>query len=489
MYICGHYADEYKNNIMIGRQNEIQILAKAYKSDKPELIAVFGRRRVGKTYLIRQYFKDKIDFELTGLKDGTKQQQLRNFSYSLKEAIKMDEVPRTPLDWLDAFHQLKVFLESGNHPSERKVVFIDELPWIATGRSDFLTGFSYFWNSYASKANIVVVICGSATAWMTQKIINNKGGLHNRVTQQIHLRPFTLSETEDFLRSKNIFLDRYQIILLYMAMGGIPLYLEQIQEGQSAVQNIDNICFGQNGFLRNEFENLYSALFTNADRYTMIVSALSISWKGMERSEIIHLTDIKDGGGLTAMLKDLEMSGFVSSYIPFGKKKKNTLYRLIDCYSLFYLKFIQEISKSETPSYLSLSQTQTWKTWTGYAYENICLLHISNIKTSLGISGVQTNQYSFLAKNTDEYEGTQIDLLIDRNDNVINLCEIKFYNEELILSKTDADNIRRKRSTFKFITKTKKQVFVTLITTFGMHHNKNTVGLIDNVLTVDDLFI
>lgn len=473
---------------MIGRKKEIQILTKAYTSDKPELIAVFGRRRVGKTYLIRQYFKDKIDFELTGLKDGTKQQQLRNFSYSMKEALKVDEVPQTPLDWLEAFHQLKVFLESSDDTSERKVVFIDELPWMAAGRSDFLTGLSYFWNSYASKANIVVVICGSATAWMTQKIINDKGGLHNRVTQQIHLQPFTLTETEEFLKHKNVFLDRYQIVLIYMAMGGIPLYLEQIQEGQSAVQNIDRICFHHHGFLRNEFDNLYSALFSNADRYMLIVAALSSSWKGIERSEIVKLTEIKDGGGLSSMLRDLEMSGFISSYVPFGKKKKNTLYRLIDCYSLFYIRFIQNIPKTETASYQTLSQTQTWKTWTGYAYENICLLHIHNIKASLGIAGVQTSQCSFMAKATDEYEGAQIDMLIDRNDNVINLCEIKFYNEEMVLTKVDAENIRKKKSIFKFITKTKKQVFVTLITTFGMHQSKNTLGLIDNVLTVDALF-
>ncbi len=473
---------------MIGRKKEIQILTKAYTSDKPELIAVFGRRRVGKTYLIRQFFKDKIDFELTGLKDGTKQQQLRNFSYSMKEALKADEVLSAPLDWLEAFHQLKVLLESGDDTSARKVVFIDELPWIASGRSDFLTGFSYFWNSYASKANIVVIICGSATAWMTQKIINDKGGLHNRVTKQIHLQPFTLTETEEFLKHKNVFLDRYQIVLTYMALGGIPLYLEQIQEGQSAVQNIDRICFHHHGFLRNEFDNLYSALFSNADRYMLIVAALSSSWKGIERSEIVKFTEIKDGGGLSSMLRDLEMSGFISSYVPFGKKKKNTLYRLIDCYSLFYIRFIQNIPKTETASYQTLSQTQTWKTWTGYAYENICLLHIHNIKAALGVAGVQTSQYSFIAKATDEYEGAQIDLLIDRNDNVINLCEIKFYNEEMVLTKVDAENIRKKKSIFKFITKTKKQVFITLITTFGMHQSKNTLGLIDNVLTVDSLF-
>jgi AAA+ ATPase superfamily predicted ATPase len=483
-----HSAIETKINNMIGRQKEIQILTKAYMSNKPEFIAVFGRRRVGKTYLIRQVFGDKIDFELTGLKDGNKQQQLRNFSYSLKDALKAEDVPATPRDWLDAFHQLKMYLELYKDTNKRKVIFIDELPWIAAGRSDFLTGLSYFWNSYASKTNILVVICGSATTWMTQKIINDKGGLHNRVTQQIHLQPFTLNETEAFLKHKNIFLDRYQIILIYMALGGIPLYLDQIKEGLSAIQNIDEICFQEHGLLRSEFDNLYSALFSKADHYINIVSSLSSSWKGIERSEIVRLTGIKDGGGLTVMLKDLEISGFISSYVPFGKKKKNTLYRLIDCYSLFFLRFIKNLSKGDAASHLSLSQTQSWKTWTGYAFENICLLHTQNIKASLGIAGVQTNQYSFLAKSTDDHDGVQIDLLIDRNDHVINLCEIKFYNDELILSNADAENIRKKRSTFKFISKTKKQVFITLITTFGVFQNKNSLGLIDNILTADALF-
>ena len=246
---------------MIGRKKEIDILANAYASKKPELVAVFGRRRVGKTYLVGSFFEGKIDFELTGLKDGTKEQQLRNFAYSLKDAQKTAELPPTPIDWLQAFHQLKTHLESLGNPEQKKVVFIDELPWMASGKSDFLTGFSYFWNSFAAKTNILVVICGSATAWMIQKIINDKGGLHNRVTRRIHLQSFTLTETESYFQEKYIAFDRYQLLLLYMTMGGIPHYLDQVEGGKSAVQNIDAICFQPQGLLRTEFENLYSSLF------------------------------------------------------------------------------------------------------------------------------------------------------------------------------------------------------------------------------------
>jgi uncharacterized protein len=473
---------------MIGRKKEIDILAKAYASEKPELIAVFGRRRVGKTYLIGSFFQGKIDFELTGLKDGTKEQQLRNFAYSLKDAKKSVDLPPPPIDWLDAFHQLKTHLESLGNPEKRNVVFIDELPWVASGKSDFLTGFSYFWNSYAAKTNIIVVICGSATAWMIQKIINDKGGLHNRVTRRIHLQSFTLAETEAYFLEKHIVFERYQLLLLYMTMGGIPHYLDQVEGGKSAIQNIDDICFQPQGLLRTEFDNLYSSLFNNSERYESIISALSSTWKGISRTEIIVKTKISDGGGLTTMLQELEQSGFISSYIPFGKKKKDTLFRLTDCYSLFYLKFIQNIPAQETISWQAVSQTQTWITWSGYAFENICFQHIDNIKGALSIGGVYTNQYSFLAKTTDENEGAQIDLLIDRQDNVISLCEVKFYNDELVLTKADADNLRRKKSIFRHVTSTKKQIFIVLITTFGLLKNKHSLGLVDNVLDMNALF-
>jgi uncharacterized protein len=474
---------------MIGRKKEIDILQEAYTSSKPEMIAVFGRRRVGKTYLIRSFFEGKMTFELTGLKDATAEQQLRNFSYTLKEVQQSDTLPAQPKDWLEAFYQLKDYILKLGNPEQRKVIFIDELPWIATGKSDFLTGFSYFWNSFASKNNIIVVICGSATAWMIQKIVNDKGGLHNRVTRKISLQPFNLAETEAFLEEKHIHFDQYQLLLLYMTMGGIPHYLEQVRGGKSATQNINDICFHPQGLLRTEFDNLYSSLFIHPERYEAIIIALSSTLKGLNRSEIVSKSKLSDGGGLTSMLQELEQSGFISSYTPFGKKKKDMLFRLTDCYSLFYLKFIKNITAKETVDWNTLSQTQSWKSWSGYAFENVCFQHIDQIKTALGIAGVHTNQYSFFAKANEESAGAQIDLLIDRQDNVISLCEVKFYNDELSMTQTDADNLARKRSVFRHFTRTKKQIFIVLITTYGLMKNKHSIGLIDNVLDMKVLFI
>ena len=489
---CGMYVYLYRfRNLslknMIGRIQEQEILGKIYQSSKPELVAIIGRRRVGKTYLIREFFKDKIDFEMVGLKDGTKEQQLRNFAYSLKEVQKSADLT-VPQDWLEAFYQLKTHLETLGEPDRKKVVFIDELPWIATAKSDFLTGFSFFWNSYASKSNIVVIICGSATAWMIKKIINNKGGLHNRVTRKILLPPFSLTEMESYFETKNIHFERYQLLQLYMTMGGIPHYLEQVEGGKSAIQNIDEICFHPQGMLRTEFDNLYSSLFTNPERYEAIVTILASTWKGLNRTQIVEKTKLKDGGGLTNLLQELEQSGFITSYVPFNKKKKDTLFRLTDNYSLFYLKFIQPLARNQSNNWQTLSQTQSWKSWSGYAFENICLQHIDKIKTALGISGIHTNQFSFYAKTTETQQGTQIDLLIDRQDNAINLCEIKFYNDEFVITKAYADNLEQKKRTFRQLSKTKKQLLITLISTYGVKQNSHSLSLVNNVLVMDDLF-
>jgi uncharacterized protein len=474
---------------MVGRQKEIETLNKALASDRPELIAIFGRRRVGKTFLVRNFFTDQLDFEVVGLKDGTKEHQLRNFAYSMKDASGQDKyIEHAPKDWMDAFFQLKEFLETHKRKEKRKVIFIDELPWIATPKSDFLTGFSYFWNSYASKSNIIVVICGSATSWMKKRILDDKGGLHNRVTRTIGLQVFTLSETEFFLRSKDIKLDRYQILQLYMAMGGIPHYLNQVEGDQTAAQNIDKICFHPQGALRSEYKNLYRALFANPERYETIVSALSSKWKGLSRKELLEITGLKDGGSFTGILSDLEQSGFIASYIPLNKKKKDSLYRLIDNYSLFFLKFIKDLPRGEAGNWQSLSTTQSWKYWSGYAYENICFQHMDRIKAALGISAVHTTQYSYLVKPTEEQGGAQIDMLIDRRDNAISICEVKFYNDSYVLTRQEAEKIRKKKSIFQQNSGTTKQLFLVLITTFGLKANQHSLGLIDNAIDMDKLF-
>lgn len=470
---------------LVGRAKEVEILEKALGSPKAELVAVIGRRRVGKTFLINSVFEGKISFDITGIQDAPLARQLKNFRFSLSE--RSEKPVPSPKDWFDAFIQLIDFLKSTGGRG-KQVVFFDEVPWLATPRSGFLQGFSFFWNSWAVKQEIIVVICGSAASWMIQKVVNNKGGLHNRITKRIHLDPFNLSETETFLKTKGVKLDRYQIIQLYMAMGGIPHYLNEVQSGKSATQNIDEICFAREGILNQEFSRLYPALFSKAENHVAVIRALASKWRGLTRLEIIQMTKLSEGGGTTRILEELEQSGFISEYIPFGKKKKEKIYRLTDEYSLFYLQFIDQKVHRESRVWEKLSQTQAWKSWSGFAFESICLKHVPQIKKALSIAGIYSEASSYYKKGNAEGEGVQIDLLLDRSDHVINLFEVKFYNGPYILSKDYALQLRKKSMLFQTYTKSVKQIFWSMITTFGVEENEHSIGLIDHSLTINDLF-
>ena len=473
--------------LLIGRKKELEILQTALNSPEPEMVSVIGRRRVGKTFLVKSAYKDRIDFELTGIRDISNKEQLQNFSLHLSRQFGAELPLKEPKNWLEAFHLLSLLLDQKAN-TQKQVVFLDELPWLAKAKSGFLNGLSYFWNSWAVNKHIVLVICGSAASWMIQKVVRHTGGLHNRITRRILLFPFTLSETEQYLNSRHINLNRYQIVQLYMAMGGIPHYLKEITPGKSVVQVIDEACFAHTGLLRNEFQDLYAALFEEADRHIAVIRALASKRQGMNRNEIIEVGKLANGGRITKVLEELIQSGFISAYYPFGKKKKNMLYRLTDEYSLFYLKFMEGKRKDGAESWQHLSQTQAYKIWSGYAFESICIKHLSQIKKALSIAGVYATASSYQKRGTATEEGVQIDLLLDRNDQIINLFEIKFHNKIISFSKNMAEKLKKKKDLFEETSKTRKHVFLSLITIFGLKHNAYSLGLVDQALTLDDLF-
>lgn len=472
---------------LIGRIEEQEILRKALDSPKAEMVSVIGRRRVGKTFLIKSVYAEEIDFEITGIQHATRQEQLRNFMIQLSKYSKGRFPLTEPKDWLEAFHFLTKYLEMVVKTG-KLIVFLDELPWLSTHRSGFLKGLSFFWNSWAVNQRIVVVICGSAASWMIKKVVHHKGGLHNRITRRISLTPFSLSETEAFLNAKNFNFGRYQILHIYMAIGGVPHYLDEIEGGKSAAQNINQICFSANGLLRDEFSKLFSSLFENYEYHVKVIRTLVKKRKGLTRSDIVALSQVPEGGAITKVLDELLHSGFISVYYPFGKKKKNSLYRLTDEYSLFYIKFIENNRAQGEGVWQQLSQTPSYTSWSGYAFESICLKHLTQIKKALGISGVYATASAFVKKGHEGEEGLQIDLLIDRKDHVINLCEMKFHAAEFVINRLIATELRNKIANFKAATKTRKQVFLTLITTFGLKENKHSLGLVDAALTMDHLF-
>lgn len=470
---------------LIGREKEIELLNRLHASDKSEFIALYGRRRVGKTFLIKELFGDQYAFQVTGISNVNKERQLNNFFLALNRfdnKLEMEEMPR---NWFDAFQLLIKSLEQNKQ--RRKVIFIDELPWLDTRRSGFISALEHFWNSWAfHRDDVFLVVCGSATSWIINQLINNRGGLHNRVTTRIHLHPFSLKEAEKYLISKGIKYDHHQMIQLYMAMGGIPFYLEQLTKGKSVAQNIDELFFSEGGFLKTEFGNLYSSLFKNHERHVSIIRSLAKKGKGLTRSEITKETNLKLGGTLTSILEELEQCGFIKQYLPFGKKNRGSLFQLIDFYSLFYLKFVEGTRAEGSGAWLAQIDQPKWRSWSGYAFENVCLYHIHQIKKGLGITGVYTEISSW--KSSNNTDGAQVDLVIDRRDRVIHLCEIKFSETEYSITKNYAENLKNKITRFREETKTTKSLFLTFITLYGLKKNHYSVNLVQNQLRADKIF-
>ncbi|MEN9523782.1 MAG: hypothetical protein RL065_2159 [Bacteroidota bacterium] len=468
---------------LIGREKEQKILTEAYQSKQSEMIAVLGRRRVGKTFLIKQTFK-KFDFEFTGILNATKNEQLLAFSKKI-EQFNGKKIKQIPKNWIEAFELLKNYLAKNK---SKKVIFIDELPWLDTAKSKFTEALGYFWNDFALYNNITLVVCGSSASWMIKNIVRSKGGLHNRITKRIELHPFNLYETEQFLKRKGVVLDKYAITQLYMVMGGIPFYLNEVNNNESVAQCIDRVCFSKNGLLNKEFENLFASLYSNYKTHIAIIKTLSSKWKGLSRTELVKHLKLTDGGAITRILEELEMSSFITITYPFGKKKKEALYRVSDNYSIFYLQFIDGINGYKKGSFISLMHTQKWNNWCGYAFENICFEHLSQIENKLGISAIHSEASSFFHKGSESKKGFQIDLLIDRADRIINLFEIKFCDSEFTITKDYALKLQNKLAGFRAVTKTKKILFLSMISTFGINENTHSKNNIQNKITLQDLF-
>jgi uncharacterized protein len=474
------------SKLFIGRVEETSTLKSLLTTEGSDLLAVIGRRRIGKTFLVKNAYKNQFAFHITGIKDADKKTMINAFVSKIEELSGSKLPLSVPDNWLDAFRLLKNYLISIKS-TKKIVVFLDEFPWMDSHKSGFLGAFEFFWNDWAVDQKIAVVLCGSSTTWMLNNVLNNKAGLHNRITKYIHLEPFTLRETRQFLHTKSIKLPNYEVAQLYMALGGVPYYINEVEKGESVIQSIDRILFSDKSTLKHEFQNLYRALFDQYEKYELVVKALSSKQKGLTRQEIIESTKISNGGGLTRILTELEECSFIKTFQPFGKEKKDLIYRLIDEYSLFYYQFNPQ--KKPVGSFMQVSTSARYKSWSGFAFESLCIKHVKQIKQALGISGVFSTESSFYYKGSSSETGFQIDMLIDRSDNSINLCEMKFYAMEYELTKKEAEKLHFRRELFRNKTNTNKYLINTLITPFGIKNSQNNSGVIDKVIGLDDLFL
>ena len=467
---------------MIGRENEIKTLRAAYESDHSEFVAVYGRRRIGKTFLINEVFNYKFAFHAAGMENATRKVQLSAF----REALKKQGHPQCPRlsSWIVAFSELETMLEK--MPAGKKIVFLDELPWFDTPCSGFLNAFELFWNGWAtSRRDILLIICGSATTWVVNEVLRSRGGLHNRVTRQIPLVPFTLKECEAYANYKNLGFDRRQIMECYMTLGGVAYYWSLLQEGQSAAQNIDRLFFGTADEMRNEFSRLFSSLFKSSARHVEIVKALGGKKSGMSREEIVSAVGLKDSGKLSRILEELEESGFIRIYSPLGRVKRGSIYQLVDAFTLFHLTFMRGKPISRPGYWLDGVGSGERLAWEGVAFERVCMWHEREIKVALGIAGVSTTVCAW--RSARRNGGAQIDMLIDRRDGVINVCEVKFVTGEFPIGAKYARELENKLSVLKEETQTDKSLHLTMITASGIKRNEYSY-LVHSQVRLDDLF-
>lgn len=475
--------------MIVGREREVSILKKILKSEKAEFIAIYGRRRIGKTFLIHEFFKDKgVYLEITGSNKASKKEQLKNFSRELRTLFPKNFEFN---DWTDAFDALLKEIKLIN-PATKFIFFIDELPWLATPKSGFLSALDYFWNRHLSRIpNVLLIACGSAAHWMIKKIVHDKGGLHNRLSECIQLEPFNLRETESYLSQQGLEFKRKQLVELYMAFGGVAKYLTGLPQGKSVAQIINESCFTSGGSLFSEFTKLYDSLFDFSEKHIAIIKALAKKQHGLIQGDLLKAAHLPSGGRSTDILEELEESGFIMSLHAFGKQQKEKLFRLIDEYSLFYLSWIEPIKESIIrnfdPEYWNKKyKTPAWYSWAGHAFENICLKHSMNIKKTLGISGITTIESHWQYRS--KLQGAEIDLVIDRADNCINLCEIKFCEEEYEITKDYALALERKKALFQEIINTKKTLFITLVTPFGLRKNQYSKEIVNHDLNLESIF-
>jgi hypothetical protein len=469
---------------IVGREREKAELKRYMGSGRPEFVAVYGRRRVGKTFLIREYFENEFFFYFTGVAGGKRQELLKNFDIAINRYGGDSSMPSK--NWSEAFLKLRGLIEnaSGN---ERRVVFLGELPWLDTKNSDFLTALDYFWNSFASaRPDLLFIVCGSAASWVIKKLFKNRGGLHNRITGRIHMSPFTLRECEEYFSRLGVVMNRYQIVESYSVFGGIPFYLSMFDSGLGLAQNIDRLFFEEDAPLGDEYTELYHSLFSEPERPMAIVHALAGKRYGMTRDELTKATGIPDGGHFSANLEALEQSDFIVKYADFTRPSHGAYYRLSDPFSLFWRDFGKE-GKESKDEYFWTNRREDGerRAWSGYAFEETCLSHIPQIKNKLGISGVATRVTAW--RSREAKPGAQIDLIIDRADGVINLCEMKFTQHPYTITKDDDAALLRKRQAFASETRTKKALHMTMVTTYGLTQSGYR-GAVQSEVTMDDLF-
>jgi uncharacterized protein len=479
---------------IIARKKEVAVLRDVVATGRPEFLAVYGRRRIGKTYLVRNFFRDEsMFFHITGTPGQNTAQQLWNFTQVYADVFHRGRHQPTPRTWPEALNLLRKAIEA-HGSQERIVLFFDELPWLATRKSGFVEALSHLWNRYLeADPRVIVVVCGSAASWMIKHVIDSRGGLHNRTTRRLHLKPLNLHDAEIYLHEKGVRLSRKQIVEVYMAVGGVPAYLDNVRPGRSSAQIIAEICFEEQSPLYGEFDRIFRSMFNNSEQHTRVIRELTGKRSGITRRELFSATRITSGSVQNRVERELIESGFIARSPQFGAKKKGAIIRLIDEYVIFYLTWRDKMQNPEhAPDqtfWRSLQRTNRWHAWSGYAFEGICRSHAKQIAKALGFHGINYSCHTWHSRaGGGDRRGAQVDIVLDRADHCINLCEVKFHDTDFTMTHDYSRQLIAKREAFVQATKTRKTVFTTMITCHGVKENSHYHEAVDSQLMLDALY-
>ena len=466
---------------MFGRDEECRLIRKYLNSNRSEFVAVYGRRRVGKTFLLRQTLGDSLCFCFTGMANVKNSEQLLNFNITLRRYY---PEAKSSANWLEAFEQLRDYVENCNQG--QKVIFIDELPWLDTPKSNFMPAFEHFWNAWASgRSDIKLFVCGSATSWMLDNIINNHGGLHNRVTHEMFLEPFSLGLCKQYFDAYHFGYSDRELAEFYMIFGGVPYYMSLMDREQSVAQNVDRLIFSPKGELRNEKENLFRSLFRHSEDYVAILDAISDKRKGLTRAEILEETKLDNNALFSKRLEELEKCSFIRHYEDYSKRQRNTLYQLVDPLSHFWCNVVDQNKHGDEQFWSHLQNSPLFNAWSGLAFEMLCLNHVPQIKQALGIAGIQADVYSWRTP-ADVTPGAQIDLVIDRADRCVNICEMKFSRSEYEMDDAERNKIENRILQFQNHAESRKSIRLTMVTSYGLKRNTHS-SIVQNEITLADL--
>lgn len=478
----------------VAREEELDILESAYAREYSSFVAVYGRRRIGKTELVDTFIRSKSCplFSVTGAYDASLKSHLNNFANKCFLAFDCEKPSFS--SWDEAFLFLQMEIEKLSLDDSCKfTLFIDELPWLAEMKnSGFKSALSLFWNDFASKrGDIFLIVCGSATSWIIHHILEDRGSLANRVTTIIHLKVFTLLETKEFLEALGHKGVTHKVVLdYYMALGGIAHYLVLLDKKKSFVQNMEMLFFQHHSVLRVEYYNLFSTLFKNHQNHENIINHLSSRWSGLSVSQLGAKKNLQLGATLSNTLRELEESGFLVKRQKYGQNKREILYSIGDPFVYFFTKWVTPISMvelSQNKNYFSkVYLSSSYRSWAGFAFENICHGHLYQIKKALQIGGVITRSYYW--SSSDKKQGAQIDILLERDDDVINIIECKYYNKEFTIDKSYAKNLENKAELFYEKSKYKGSIQIIMLTAFGVKKNDHFNQIVSEELTLEALF-